>query len=264
MAKGATTRSDVLEQEYDVGVSQLVRAGILLLASLLLLWAGNLTMQKSPPGTFGNVYLGPGFKVLSALSFLGFLAYAVLGGQRISKSRKVASVSVNCPYCDFPMQFPEQPTEDFTCEKCHRRVQYENGQMVPVRTVTCASCKSVHKVSAKATSYVCDRCNRALKLADANNPEDVVVEQSGILQNYDVILTQVGRNRNEVAMALESLLICNLVEARRQMENLPLTVVRNVAERKADAIRRRLLDLGASAVVRPTAEAEPPPRVGRV
>ena len=56
------------------------------------------------------------------------------------------------------------------------------------------------------------------------------------------------------AMAVESILICNLAESRRQMENLPLTVMRNVPERKADAVRRRLRDLGATAVIRPTAD----------
>jgi ribosomal protein L7/L12 len=61
-------------------------------------------------------------------------------------------------------------------------------------------------------------------------------------------------------MALESILICNLVEARRQMENLPLTVMRNVPERKADAVRRRLRELGATAIVRPTSDQ---PTAGR-
>jgi len=40
------------------------------------------------------------------------------------------------------------------------------------------------------------------------------------------------------------------------MENLPLTVIRNVPERKADAIRSRLRELGATAVVRPTEDQQ--------
>ena len=53
-------------------------------------------------------------------------------------------------------------------------------------------------------------------------------------------------------MALESILVCNLVDARHQMEGLPLTVMRNVPERKADAVKRRLRDLGATAITQPT------------
>jgi ribosomal protein L7/L12 len=48
--------------------------------------------------------------------------------------------------------------------------------------------------------------------------------------------------------------VCNLPEARAQLKNLPLTVMRNVPELKADALRRRLRELGATAIVRPTAE----------
>src|SRR5207237_6152576 len=104
----------------------------------------------------------------------------------------------------------------------------------------------------KTKNYMCDQCNRAVKLT--SDPKEIVAERSDLLTNYDVLLTDIGRKPTDVAMALESILICNLVEARRQMENLPLTVRRNVPERKADAVRRRLRDLGATAIVRPTAE----------
>jgi len=61
-------------------------------------------------------------------------------------------------------------------------------------------------------------------------------------------------------MALESILICNLAEARRQMENLPLTVIRMFPSAKQNAIRSRLRELGATAVVRPTEDQAVPRR----
>jgi ribosomal protein L7/L12 len=128
--------------------------------------------------------------------------------------------------------------------------------LAPIKQITCTFCKTVHKVSAKATQYMCDRCNRALRLTDPNSPAAVVQEQSDLLANYDVQLTDIGRNKNEVAMALQSMLVCNLPEARRQMEHLPLTIARNVPERKADAIRRRMRDLGATAIATATAQSE--------
>src|SRR5207253_828721 len=73
-------------------------------------------------------------------------------------------------------------------------------------------------------------------------------------EDFDVLLSQVGRQPKDVAMALESILICNLAEAKRQMENLPLTVMRNVPHRKADAVKTRLRELGATAIARPVGD----------
>jgi ribosomal protein L7/L12 len=258
MAKTATTKSDVLEQESVVGVTQLIRAGVVLLLGLLFLWGASLVDRgKYPTGSFQAVFLMPGLILLGIASILGAIVMAVMGVMRMKKVGDKTAVTINCPYCGFPTEFLEEPTVDYDCDGCHRRVYYENGRPVPIKEITCTFCKTVHKVSAKATHFTCDRCNRALRLTDPNDANAVVGEAGNdVLQNYDVMLTDVGRNKNEVALALQSILICNLPEARRQMETLPLTVVRNVPERKADAVRRRLRDLGAVAVVRPTEQSE--------
>ena len=246
MSPTVITKSQVVEEESVSAVTQLIKAVVVLGLCLLLVYLF---------GFIGNRQLALTLRILAGVGALAALVWAVMEGLRIKKARGVESVTVNCPYCEFPMQFVQPPTADYDCEACHRRVQYENGHPVPIRQITCAFCKTVHKVSAKAKQYTCDACNRALKLTD--DPREVVAERSDVLQNYDVLLTDIGRQKNEVAMALESILVCNLVEARRQMENLPLTIVRNVPERKADAVRRRLRDLGATAVVRPTSDQVP-------
>lgn len=255
MAKSATTKSEVLEREYEVGVGYLVKGGILLVVALGLFWSASLIARsyaatpKVPANTMGK----PLVLVTGVLCTIGAAAMVGMGTSRMKKAKTDPTVTVNCPYCDFPMEFPVEPTLDWDCEKCHRRVHYEKGRPVEILQITCTFCKTVHKVSAKTTTYMCDQCNRALRLTDPNDPTRVVADTSSdVLKNYDVLLTDVGRNRNEVAMALESILICNLLEARRQMENLPLTVARNVPERKADAIRRRLRDLGATAIIQQT------------
>jgi ribosomal protein L7/L12 len=243
------TRSEVVEQESVSGLTQVIKWFVLLLGCLFLAY-----LFKFIP----NHQISLGLMIVAfagALVSLGMTGWAFL---QMKKVRDLAHITVNCPYCDFPMQFLEQPTDDYDCEGCHRRVQYRNGQPVPIKTVTCQSCKTVHKVPVTATKFICDRCNRGVKLTD--DPREVVAERSELLQNYDVLLTDAGRKRTEVAMALESILICNLAEARRQMENLPLTVVRNVPERKADAVRGRLRELGATAVVRPTEDQTVPRR----
>ncbi len=243
MAQTETTRSEVIETESTSAVTQLIIAAIVFMAGLFLIYLFHF---------IADYRARLGLQIVAgavALVGVGMIVAAVV---RMLSSRSLPKVVVNCPYCEYPMEFLKAPTVDFDCEGCHRRVYYENGVQVPIKMITCAFCKTVHKVSAKAKQYTCDRCNRPLRLTEG--PAGAVQDtgRDDVLQNYDVVLTDIGRKPNEVAMALESILICNLLEARRQMADLPLTVMRNVPERKADAVRRRLRDLGATAVVRPT------------
>lgn len=241
MQRSSTSRSDVLEKEYEAAATLLIRGIIVLVVSLILVWITRLA-DVAP------------LSALFSLTALAGVAIMALAGRRMYRARSIPAITVKCPYCEHPNQFLSEPTEDWTCEGCNRRVYYEAGQMVPVREVTCPSCKAVHKVSMKAATFTCDRCNRTLALTDPNKPATIVAEPTDILRNYDVIMTQAGRQPNDVAMALQSILVCNLKEARARMEQLPLTVVRNVPERKADAMRTRLRELGATAVIRPTEE----------
>lgn len=286
----STTRSDVLEKEFESGSSWLIGAVILLIVSLVGWWltgglnspgsakSGNDLAQgsyfrelgqvvgKGKPAPETNPESPPLFLALNLLSRLGVIGALVLGaigGLQMFRARESPKVTANCPYCGHPMEFLKEPTEDYDCEGCHRPVHFQNGVLLPIRTITCAFCKTIHRVSTKTTHYTCERCNRALRLTDPYSSKTVVEERTELFQNYDVILTDVGRPKDEagIAMELESILICNLPEARRQMANLPLVVARSLPERKADAIRRRLRERGATAIIRPSATSEQaPPR----
>ncbi|MBM3494207.1 MAG: hypothetical protein FJX72_07790 [Armatimonadetes bacterium] len=249
MAKGSTTRSDVLEREYEAGLTQVIRGAVILVVALILVWI------------LWRAQLVP-LVVFAALGALAGLVVIGFGARRMQGTRALPTVTVYCPYCEHPMQFLAEPTEDYTCEGCNRRVMYEGGKPVAIREITCPTCRTVHKIAEKTTAYTCDRCNRTLKLVDPKDPKRVVAEQSEIMRNYDVILTQAGRQPNDVAMALQTILVCNLRDARARMEQLPLTVVRDVPERKADAMRTRLRELGATAVIRPTEDTQAGPRRG--
>ncbi len=243
MPLNPASRADILEREFEAATTLLIRGIIVLVVSLILVWILRLA----------------GLLPLAAFFALTALAGAVIvavAGRRMYLARKVPALTVYCPYCQHPNQFVEEPAEDWTCEGCHRTVYYENGQMVPVREITCPSCRTVHKVSQKAKTFTCDRCNRTLRLTDPSEPAKIVAEPTDMLRNYDVILTQAGRQPNDVAMALQDILVCNLKEAKARMQDLPLTIVRNVPERKADAIRSRLRELGATAVIRPTEDEQ--------
>lgn len=234
-----TTRSDVLEREYEKGTAILIRGIVLLVACAIGIWLFRL---------FGIHPLA----VLCAFGVVGGAFVTFHGARKMNLARQAPSTTHTCPYCDFVMEFPTAPTTDFDCESCHRKVAFKDGEVVPVRSITCPACRAEHKVSILVKSYTCDSCNRVLRLEDPNAPGSVVAENTDLLRNYDVIITGAGRQATDVAMELQNLLVCNLIEARKQLEVLPLTVVRNVPERKADAIRRKLRELGATVVIRPS------------
>lgn len=253
-------RSDIIEEEGVHGATRLIIALFVLIVSLVLLYLGNAVGRDAPENSVRSVYLSPLLILVAVVGIIVGLVIGVLAANRMLRTRKMPAVTVECPYCGGEVRFPTMPTQDWDCEHCHRQVRYENGVQVPLKAVACTFCGTEHKVAATTTHYLCDSCNRPLRLVDPNNPTAVVSDvTSDILRNYDVLLTQVGRRPTDVAMALESILICNLREARQRMEELPLVVMRNVPERKADAVRRRLRDLGAVAVMRPTDQPEDAP-----
>ena len=257
MAKTATTRSDVLEQEYEAGFSVLIPAIVLLLIGALCFWPvkliANGNFDVSSPLV---VYLKPLLTLAGIVCIVIALIAGTKAGLKMGAAKGAPIMTIPCPYCKFDMRFVTSPTTDYDCEGCHRRVLYENGKPVAIREVTCNFCKTPHRVAVTAKTLICDQCNRPVRLIDPKNSDAVVTEQSDMLLNYDVKLTDIGRNKNEVAMALQSILICNLPEARRQMENLPLTLARNIPERKADSYKRKLRELGATAVVVVTESSE--------
>jgi ribosomal protein L7/L12 len=242
MAKHATTRSEVLEREYEAAVAVLLWAVGGLVLSLIAIYV----LTKIP-----QLQLQMFFIILAGASaFVG-----VYGVVRIVRARGMPFVAVECPYCRFAMQFPSMPTEDFDCEKCHRRVYYEDdGRMAEVIDVACTVCKTQHRVSVKAQRYLCDGCGRPLNL-----PGQMAVSTGAVgtdvAEAYNVVLTDVGRRPPEVALTVQDLLVTNMVEARRRMQKLPLTVAENVPMRKADAIGRRLEELGATVAIRPVGAA---------
>jgi ribosomal protein L7/L12 len=231
-------RSELLEEAYDQGLTLTIRGVVLLVVSAILLWFFKLIDLFQ-------------LTVLAGLGIAGGVVVIGNGVMKMVRARQAHTVTLNCPYCGKPMEFLKEPTDDYVCDHCDRVVYYENGKPAPVRDVKCAVCGTEYRVSTKAQSFTCERCNRTLRLT--GDKVEVMGEASDdVMRNYDVLITEVGRNGTEVAMALQSILVCNLPEARRQLQTLPLTVLRNVSERKADAMRRKLRELGAVAVMRPT------------
>lgn len=194
---------------------------------------------------------------------VGLLAGGVILGlavQRSLEAKKVKGVPFTCPYCETTSEYMALPSEDFDCEHCHRTVHFVNGEPIPVRTIICQACKTEHRVPSNLTRYVCDKCNRPLKLAA--DPTQKIAAASNeaadaMLQNYNVELLGVDkRQENELAYKIQSLMMLTLPEARRLVESAspsaPLIVAYDLPQRKADAVRRSLQELGGTAAIKPT------------
>ena len=231
--------------------------------------AGILLVAAAASLIYFTKYWFIGMRLRVADTVLGFVALAGAGlaGAAIYngvQTRKLRGVGFLCPYCDKDNRFEDEPNESFECEFCNRTVHFEDGVPVPVRVVSCPSCHADHRVAVNVQRYVCDRCNRSLELATESRGRPTTLAagavESAAPQNFDVLLISVDRRQeNEVALKLQNLLVVNLPEARRLMAtastSAPLVVSHGMPQRKAEAIRRQLQDLGATATLRPTNEA---------
>lgn len=260
MAKGATTLSEVREQEYTRSVFMaatgigLILVGLLVIAFLKYLVPTNI--------------LGVS-RVLVGLAALAGAALVAAAGKRIFDLRHAATVQVKCPYCDAMNQLMAEPNADFECEECHATIRYENGRQVPVRTITCTSCGAEHRVSIKADRYVCDRCNAVIQVqqqaqpvygmttpgAPATAPQPAMTLGGG---NQNVLLTALDRTREQqIAAILQREMGVDLNEARRLLgtvsDRTPLIVGYDLPFDQADGLRKQLQQLGATVAVRATA-----------
>lgn len=69
-------------------------------------------------------------------------------------------------------------------------------------------------------------------------------------ERFDVVLTAVGWKKIDVVRAVREITGCGLKEARDLVDSAPHTVKAGVAEDDAEAIRRQLIEVGASAELR--------------
>ena len=102
----------VIEREGERTITQVIFAGVLFLLLLLGVYLCNFIDSPTTRLTF---------QILLGGAALGAFVWGVMGFLRMQKARSAESITANCPYCDFPMQFLQEPTVDYDCEGCHRR-----------------------------------------------------------------------------------------------------------------------------------------------
>lgn len=250
MPRSTTTLSEVKEQIWLHSISAAFTGLCILIGAAILFYFMQFWLSGDILLT-ARIVMG-----IAMVAGAGICGVAVYNG---ALTGKIQSVTFTCPYCDNQIRFPEPPTDDFDCEFCSRTVHFRDGKPVPVQTVICRACRTEHRVATSVQRFVCDNCNRPLLLPWADR-QDVAIEDAAmdaLLQNYDVLLVAYDRRReSELAFKIQNLLVVNMNEARRLISTVstqtPLIVGYDLPQRKAEAIRRQLQELGATATMRPT------------
>jgi hypothetical protein len=246
--------AEVQENTWTQASGKILLGLLLLVVSAILIYFSKFWFA----GTIVQ-FFRVGFGIV-ALAGVGIAAAAIYNG---IQARRLPGVGFACPYCDQINRFDGEPNESFDCEFCNRTVHFEDGLPVPVRSVSCPFCHTDHRVAVNVQRYVCDRCNRPLELATESRGRQTTIAgpqaENVAPHNFDVLLVSVDRRQeNDVALKLQNLLVVNLPEARRLMAtastSTPLVVGHGMPQRKAEAIRRQLQDLGATATLRPSHE----------
>lgn len=263
MARSATRISDIQENVWTHAIV-LATAGVILMIvfGVLFYFSDFFLKQGFLPGILYQVW-----NMMAAVGEIVGLGLVITAVARGVKAKTLPKQTFSCPYCDQPNHFAEPPTMDFDCEHCDRTVHFQDGEMIPVRAIICGVCRAEHRVAVNLVQFVCDSCNRPLKLKPDPRFRPAEVHEIGptdaMLQNYDVLVIGFDhRKENEVAFKVQNLLVTNLNEAKRLLSTAssrtPLIVGYDLSQRKADSVKRQLQELGATVLLRPTTSARAP------
>ena len=246
------TRAEVIEAELQRIIPIVVVGILVLFVGLFLLYLS--TIAPWMPFLIG---------VIVTLAGVGIAGY---GGWQYMQVNNLPSYRALCPYCEKPTLFLAPPTEDYSCEHCHRVVAIEGGQVVPPLVLVCRHCGTPQKVSPRAKMFICDNCNGQNDLKPAM-PGVAAAPVGGAEEGleyttYDLVLVDAGHDTEEVLDILCTILAAPRDHCRGILKDLPLVILVDLPRRKADSYRRMLREAGATAEVHPTGQYRPPAKQG--
>lgn len=246
------TRAEVIEAELQRILPIVGKGVVVLVVGLFLLYLSTIAAWMP-------FFVG----VIVTIAGIGIAGY---GGWQYLQLNNLPSYRALCPYCDQPTLFLAPPTEDYTCEHCHRVVAIEGGQVVPPLVLVCRHCGSPQKVSPRAKMFICDNCNGQNDLKPARPGVAAAAagagEESFEYQTYDLVLVDAGHNTEEVLEILCTILAAPRDHCRGILKDLPMVILVDLPRRKADSYRRMLREAGATAEVHPTGQYRPPAKQG--
>ncbi len=256
MSNKAVKVEDVKERTWTDSIGSSVWGIGIMAVSGLVIYFGKVVLPANLVHTFKLI------AVLGLILGAAIVAVAMFQAQHVDAK---PTTPFKCPFCDGTNYFFGTPTADFDCELCARTIHFEDGSMVMVRTIICQACRTEHRVPMNIQRYVCDRCNRPLKLSTDITQKVAVAsnaQNEAMQHQYDVLLVAFDRrHENATAMKIQNIMTVNLVDARKILasasETAPIPIAWGEPLRKAEALRRQFEELGATVSVRPSDAGTP-------
>lgn len=240
-------RSHIIEKHWEHAIIWGFLGLVCLLGGLFILRYGNNFTG------FGENLTSLSWPLLAAAPLL--FAYAIY---RLITGRKEPVYVAACPYCQTEIEFTERPEDDFTCDSCHRRVPVLDGRVLDVTGVRCGYCGALNYMSEKTEVLICEDCDREIPLLDPETGEMrhvprgfARVDDEGL---YQLILTDPGREREEVINSLQHMLALNRNQVKAMLDEVPVTLLTGINRRKAEMLKAQLEASGASADMKPVGE----------
>lgn len=178
--------------------------------------------------------------ILMLIGF-GLCAYAVYTAFKI---RKVAALSLTCPYCQQSNELVATPEEDVRCTGCQRMIPIQDGQPLAVQQVRCGYCNELNYYSDKTDVLLCESCNHEIPISrDDDRPTRKLPSTYAVVdddQLYELILISHGQKTEELITCLQHMLALNRSQVKQILSELPVTLLTGITRKKAEMLRAQL------------------------
>ncbi|RYG38612.1 hypothetical protein EON81_03210 [bacterium] len=192
-------------------------------------------------GVGGNYAPMQGILVLAGIGGLGYAAFTA------SKIRKVAAVTVVCPYCEGRNVLTEQPDEDVRCTTCQRMVPILRGKILAVEQVRCGYCNALNYYSEKTEVLLCEECNREVPISrddDPSKPQKRLMPGFAVSSEedslYDLVLLNGGPKQEEMIDCLQHMLALNRNQVKNILSETPALLLTGISHRKAEMLKAQI------------------------
>lgn len=182
--------------------------------------------------------------------------YAIFNAFQI---RKVAAISIICPYCEFNNQVTETPTDDICCRGCNRLIPInEQGEILKVSQVRCGFCNALNFYSEKTEVLLCEECNHEVPIATDDDrphksmPSFYAVKDDDMM--YELVLIAHGPKTEELITTLQQMLALNRNQVKQLLGELPAVLLTGINRRKAEMLKAQLTIHDGMAEFRPIQE----------
>lgn len=251
-AQSPVKRSDVVEVQWEHAITW----GIFGILSLLF----GLLIYKYGTGWFayGKQYQGLDLRPFAIPFFIASPILFIMAISRAMAGRKQSSYTATCPYCGHETVFVAQPTDDFSCEDCHRRVPVLEGKVLDISGIRCGFCGALNFMSEKTKVLICEECDREIPLLNQETGEMRHVAKGFARVDdetlYELVLVAVGKEREPLIISLQHMLAMNRNQVKALFEDMPAVLLRGINRRKAEMLRAQIEANEGSAELRPISD----------